>query len=73
MLRPRGAWATGHKGWYEVKCSICAKKLYLGDDIVYWCPKCGPKYGIYYCRADAKRLHGKCPFCGTELVLVIQI
>ncbi|MEM0026653.1 MAG: hypothetical protein QXT53_01790 [Ignisphaera sp.] len=71
MLRPRGCNASGHKGWYEVKCSICAKKLYLGDDIVYQCPKCGSKYNLYYCQADAKRLNMKCPFCGSDLVLVV--
>jgi len=72
VLRPRGTNASGHRGWYEVKCRICAKKMYIGDDIIYHCPKCAQKYNAYFCLADAKRLHMRCPYCSSELTLVLQ-
>uniref|UniRef100_A0A7C5USE8 Uncharacterized protein n=1 Tax=Ignisphaera aggregans TaxID=334771 RepID=A0A7C5USE8_9CREN len=72
MLKPRGCNSSGHKGWYEVKCRICAKKIYLGDDIIYYCPKCAQKYDAYFCLADAKRVYMRCPYCEGELQLFIQ-
>jgi len=71
VLKPRGTNAAGHKGWYEVKCRICAKKLYIGDDPVYHCPKCYQKYEAYFCEAHARKLHMKCPYCGSDLRLFI--
>ncbi len=71
MLKPRGTNAAGHKGWYEVKCRICAKKLYIGDSIVYHCPKCVQQFEAYFCEAHARKLHYRCPYCGTELKLFI--
>ncbi len=63
-----GAAAMGHKGWVTARCYICGKKLDLTKDTVYYCPKCHSReYKIFYCVADAKRLHYKCPFDGVEL------
>ncbi len=63
----KGINAVGHLGWVEVKCRICARKLDVTVDIVYACPYCKDKYEAYFCPADAKRLHYRCPFCGREL------
>ncbi len=63
----RGINAVGHLGWVEVKCRICARKMDVTTDIVYACPACEEKYEAYFCPADAKRLHYRCPFCGREL------
>uniref|UniRef100_A0A7C4H7J8 Uncharacterized protein n=1 Tax=Ignisphaera aggregans TaxID=334771 RepID=A0A7C4H7J8_9CREN len=73
MIKPRGCNASGHKGWIELKCRLCAKKLYIGDDTIYVCPKCGSKYEAYFCIADAKKFHMKCPYCGSDLNLLLNI
>jgi predicted amidophosphoribosyltransferase len=63
----RGINYAGHKGWTEIKCRVCALKLDLTLDVVYACSYCKDKYEAYFCPADAKRLHYKCPFCGRKL------
>ncbi len=63
----KGINAVGHKGWVTVRCRICGRKLDLTLDVVYVCPYCRDKYDAYFCAADAKRLHYKCPFCGRQL------
>jgi uncharacterized protein (UPF0212 family) len=37
---------------------------------VYVCPHCREKYDAYFCAADARRLHYRCPFCGRRLELI---
>ncbi len=65
-----GASAMGHRGWITARCYVCAKKLNVVKDTIYYCPKCHSKgHKILYCDADAKRLHYKCPFDGSELKL----
>jgi len=71
VLSPRGSNAAGHRGWYTVKCRICARKLYIGSDVVYYCPKCHIKYSTYFCEAHSRKLHRRCPYCGTELKLYL--
>jgi len=66
----KGINAVGHRGWVQVKCRICATKLDTTLDIVYVCPHCRDKYDAYFCAADAKRLHYRCPFCGRSLELI---
>lgn len=73
MIRPRGCNASGHRGWYELKCRICAKKLYVGDDVIYHCPKCAKKYEAYFCVADVKKLGRRCPYCNADLVTLISL
>jgi len=74
LIKPRGCNASGHKGWVELKCRICAKKLYIGDDIIYVCPKCSRTQDAYFCIADAKKtIHMKCPYCGSELKLLLTL
>lgn len=73
MIKPRGCNSSGHRGWIEVKCRICAKKLYIGDDIIYKCPKCGENLGAYFCIPDAKKVGMHCPYCGNELKLVLVV
>ena len=63
----KGINAVGHLGWVKYKCRICARVLDISEDIVYACPSCKDKYNAYFCSADAKRLHYRCPFCGREL------
>jgi predicted Zn-ribbon and HTH transcriptional regulator len=68
----RGANKSGHRGWVTEKCIICATTLDLfhAYDLknVYYCPKCLSQ-GIkaYFCAADARKVHYKCPFCKSEL------
>ncbi len=62
-----GCNASGHLGWVRVKCRICAKVMDKTKDEVYYCKKCAETRGAYFCFADYRRLHGKCPFCGAEL------
>ncbi len=64
----KGINAAGHLGWVTRKCRICAKKLDLTVDVVYVCKACMKTREAYFCPADAKRLHYRCPFCGRELV-----
>lgn len=73
MIKPRGCNASGHKGWVEVKCRICAKKLYIGDDIIYTCPRCGNVREAHFCISDAKKVQMKCPYCGNDLKLLLDI
>lgn len=70
-IRIRGSNAYGHLGWVTKYCRICNRKLRVGIDVVYKCPKCETKYNAYFCEADKRTLHGKCPYCGTELVPVV--
>ncbi|MCE4617372.1 MAG: hypothetical protein F7C32_02170 [Desulfurococcales archaeon] len=65
----RGINSSGHKGWFTVYCSICARPLDLTKDVVYTCPSCRDKYEAYFCQADARRLGYRCPYCRRELVL----
>lgn len=67
----KGVNSMGHIGWVRVKCRICARTLFIGRDIVYHCPKCVKTHDAYFCEADYKRLKGRCPFCGSELKLII--
>lgn len=65
-----GASAMGHKGWITTRCRICNRKLDLTKDPIYYCPKCYAKgFKMFYCSADAKVLHYKCSFDGSELKL----
>ncbi|MEM0015450.1 MAG: hypothetical protein QW281_02015 [Saccharolobus sp.] len=70
-IRIRGTNAYGHLGWLRVYCRICNRKLIIGTDIVYKCPKCEKKYAAYFCEADKRGLKGKCPYCGAELVPIL--
>ncbi|HDN75530.1 MAG: hypothetical protein DRO18_00245 [Thermoprotei archaeon] len=69
MVSLLGTNAGGHLGWITKRCVICNRRLIVGKDKIYHCPKC-VKLGIqaYFCEADGKVLHGKCPYCGNELV-----
>ncbi len=67
----KGVNAMGHIGWVRRKCRICARTLIIGRDMVYHCPKCSKDRDAFFCEADYKRLKGRCPFCGSELKLVI--
>ena len=71
MVKLVGANAAGHLGWVTRFCKICSRKLVVGVDAIYVCPKCGHITGAYYCLADYKRLHGKCPYCKNELTPII--
>ncbi|MEJ2780769.1 hypothetical protein WIW89_07710 [Stygiolobus sp. CP850M] len=70
-IKGRGSTAYGHIGWVQVYCRICNRKLKMGTDIVYKCPKCGKKYRAYFCEADARGLKYRCPYCGSELVQTV--
>ena len=63
----KGVNAFGHLGWVTKKCRICAAKIDITRDLYYVCPHCKDRYDAYFCPADAKRLHYRCPFCGREL------
>ncbi|MGC9121609.1 MAG: hypothetical protein ACP5HP_01565 [Thermogladius sp.] len=68
----RGVEKSGHKGWTTVYCAICNKKLDLfaayDTKDVFYCPTCVSKgRDAYFCSADARRLHYRCPYCGGEL------
>ncbi|QOR94860.1 hypothetical protein IMZ38_02780 [Thermosphaera chiliense] len=68
----KGVNKPGHKGWTTEKCIICKTNIdlyeaYEGNN-AYYCPKClsqGVK--AYFCSADARRVHYKCPYCKSEL------
>lgn len=68
----KGVNKAGHKGWTTVKCAICNKDIDLFKAIetgdAYYCPRC-VKIGreTYLCAAHARKLHYKCPYCGSEL------
>ncbi|MFP3233026.1 MAG: hypothetical protein RXR08_04895 [Sulfolobaceae archaeon] len=70
-IKGRGSTAYGHIGWVQVYCRICNRKLKMGTDIVYKCPKCEKKYMAYFCEADARGLKYRCPYCGSELVQTV--
>lgn len=68
----RGVNKAGHRGWITEKCIMCATKLdfYHAYDSknIYYCPRCietGLK--AYFCIADAKKVHYRCPYCRSEL------
>lgn len=68
----RGANKTGHKGWTTEKCIMCSTTLdfYQGYELknIYYCPKCLSKgVNAYFCAADARKVHYKCPYCKSEL------
>ncbi|MGC9105653.1 MAG: hypothetical protein ACP5HQ_04430 [Thermoprotei archaeon] len=69
-IRIRGSNAYGHLGWVTKYCRICNRKIRVGIDVVYKCPKCEKTYNAYFCQADARGLHYRCPYCGSELVPV---
>ena len=74
----KGTNALGHPGWTRVKCRICAATLDITGqapggrkfELVYYCPKCAEDYEAYFCRADARSLKYKCPYCRGELKLL---
>ena len=61
-VRIKGSNAYGHLGWITKYCRICNRKLKVGIDVVYKCPKCEKVYNAYFCEADARGLHHKCPY-----------
>jgi len=63
--------AAGHLGWITKRCSICNRRLLVGKEPVYACPKCSKIRGAHFCSGDYKVLHGKCPYCGSELIPVL--
>jgi len=67
-----GTNAGGHLGWIQKRCAICNRKLIVGKDRVYQCPRC-VKLGIpaYFCEADYRVVHGRCPYCRTELKPIV--
>ena len=65
----KGVNAQGHSGWVTIKCSICARKMDVTRQIVYKCPKCTPTINAYFCQADSRVLHYRCPYCREQLVL----
>ncbi|MCS7108052.1 MAG: hypothetical protein RMH77_06300 [Sulfolobales archaeon] len=68
MVKLVGTNSAGHLGWVVKYCSICNRKLVVGNDAIYSCPKCSSVSNLHYCLADYKRLHGKCPHCKSDLV-----
>ena len=74
----RGTNAMGTLGWVTVRCRVCGRLLDLTGqrpgskkfEPVYACPKCASTLGAYFCAADARSLKYRCPFCGSDLVLV---
>jgi len=78
----KGTNAHGHMGWMLVRCRVCGRYLSLTGqkpgsgrktEVVYACKYCAQKYGAYFCHADARRTHYRCPFCGRELVLITPV
>ncbi|MEM0224487.1 MAG: hypothetical protein QXM43_07725 [Desulfurococcaceae archaeon] len=73
----KGANKPGHKGWTTEKCIMCATTLdfFHGYDAknIYYCPKCLSN-GIkaYFCAADARKVHYKCPYCKSDLKLYYE-
>jgi phage FluMu protein Com len=50
-VRIKGSNAYGHLGWITKYCRICNRKLKVGIDVVYKCPKCEKVYNAYFCEA----------------------
>jgi predicted RNA-binding Zn-ribbon protein involved in translation (DUF1610 family) len=69
-LKIKGTNAHGHIGWFTYYCRICNRRLKIGSDLVYRCPKDEKKLQAYFCEADARGLKFKCPHCGSELELM---
>ncbi|MCE4603717.1 MAG: hypothetical protein F7B20_01980 [Aeropyrum sp.] len=77
----QGTNAMGHEGWTRVRCRVCATYMDITGqppggrkiDLVYACPKCARDYNAYFCRADARSLKYRCPFCGSELVVISPV
>jgi len=77
----KGTNAQGHMGWVLVRCRVCGRYLSLTGqkpgsrkiEVVYYCPHCAEKYGAYFCHADARMTHYRCPFCGRKLQLATPI
>ena len=68
MSTLRGINAGGHLGWATKRCSICGRRLIVGKDPIYTCPKCASKgREVYFCAGDYKVLQGKCPYCRSQL------
>jgi len=68
MSTPKGITAGGHLGWATKRCAICNRRMVVGKDVIYYCPKCSKgDEGVYFCSGDHRALHGRCPYCGTEL------
>ncbi len=68
MSTPKGINSGGHLGWATKRCAICNRKLVVGRDQIYYCPKCCRKGdNVYFCSGDYRSLHGRCPYCGEEL------
>jgi predicted RNA-binding Zn-ribbon protein involved in translation (DUF1610 family) len=68
----QGVNKSGHRGWTTEKCILCATTLDFlqGYDLknIYYCPRClESRVKAYFCAADARKVHYKCPFCGSEL------
>jgi len=68
----RGVNKSGHRGWTTEKCILCATTLDFlqGYDLknIYYCPRClENNVKAYFCVADSRKVHFKCPFCGSEL------
>ncbi len=66
-----GVNAQGHPGWSRVKCRLTARYADVFEEVVYKCPKCTPKLNVYFCADEYKVLHGRCPYCGSELQVVV--
>lgn len=66
-----GVNASGHEGWIRFYCRICNKKMRVGTEPIYFCPKCAQSREAYFCLADYKKLKGKCPYCDSELQLYL--
>ncbi len=71
MTNLKGITAGGHLGWATKRCVICNRRLVVGKDVIYTCPKCGKTRSVYFCSGDHRALHGRCPYCGTELVPIL--
>ena len=66
-----GTNAGGHLGWIVKRCIICNRRLIVGKEVIYTCPKCSKITSAYFCSGDYRALHGRCPFCGSELVPIL--
>ncbi len=71
MSELRGINAGGHMGWITKRCAICYRRLIVNKETIYYCPKCSEKIQAYFCEGDAKVLHGKCPYCRSDLVALL--
>ncbi|MEM0020687.1 MAG: hypothetical protein QW039_01265 [Fervidicoccaceae archaeon] len=68
----KGINTHGHLGWVTKRCRICGRLMDVTRQIVYKCPTCEKKYSAYFCEADAKLLHYRCPYCKGQLVLFTE-